>query len=121
MLAISGGPAARGWALGIAIAGFVAGTITGITSSVAIAVGFSRRAQMAGALAKDCAMVLAEYRKTIRKGATDEDVSEVMMKLVAITAPIGNDLPYNEKADLKIYAEARSLANEELQNGHKEI
>lgn len=105
--------------LAIAILALFAGTVTGIASIIASVVGFSRRAHMAGTLAKECALVLAEYRMTIREGATHADVSGVMKKLANITAPIGADLPYNEKVNLRLHDEARTIADEEFENGKR--
>lgn len=108
------------------LAGLLAGSIAGVSSVIGIVFDYSKRATKASVLAKECALLAAEWRTMVvsSNGYDYKSLEQLAKRQKEVEAPVSGEIPFvskvNEKARLaakaRVALEIHQKSLEDLEN-----
>ena len=100
----------------VQLASLVAGSVAGVASIIGIVLDYSRRATKAAALAKECALLGAEWRTMVvsSNGHDYKSLEHLTKRQKEAEAPVSGELPYRKKINDRAKKAARARVAEEI-------
>lgn len=106
------------------LVGLIAGSVAGVSSIIGVVLDFSKRATKASVLAKECALLAAEWRTMVisSNGYDYKSLEQLSKRQKEVEAPVSGEIPYIRKVNERASEAARArVATEIHQQTLKEL